>query len=132
MTDVVTPAKVWMIWNGRSSVWWRDDSCGYTRDLAEAGLYTKAEAERHSRPEQHERPVHIAEHAEYLRRSLERIRHKVQLLCAHTTMKERVGDAQYAWECADCGYVYGTSHRGDASRREEDRVSETTATPPGV
>lgn len=29
--------------------------------------------------------------------------------CMHTRMIERVGDANHAWECADCGYIYGRS-----------------------
>lgn len=29
--------------------------------------------------------------------------------CLHNAMRERTGDATRAWECADCGYVYGGS-----------------------
>lgn len=31
--------------------------------------------------------------------------------CEHNTMVERVDDPQYAWQCADCGYVYGLEQR---------------------
>lgn len=27
--------------------------------------------------------------------------------CTHNAMRERKGDAVHAWECADCGHVYG-------------------------
>lgn len=108
-----TERKDWMIWNGRWSTWWRENKCGYTRDIAEAGLYTKAEADRLCRPEESERPVHVTEHAEYLRRSLQRIEEKVRLLDEH-------------W------VEHGETVLRDAKRREEDRVSETTATPPSL
>lgn len=29
--------------------------------------------------------------------------------CRHSAMRERAGDARHAWECADCGHVYGNS-----------------------
>jgi hypothetical protein len=31
------------------AVWWRPDSCGYTQNILEAGLYSKEEAEETSR-----------------------------------------------------------------------------------
>lgn len=27
--------------------------------------------------------------------------------CSHNRMVERVNDPQFAWECADCGHVFG-------------------------
>ena len=27
--------------------------------------------------------------------------------CDHNAMVERPGDGTYAWECAECGYIYG-------------------------
>ena len=29
--------------------------------------------------------------------------------CTHTRMVERPNDSQHAWECADCGYLYGVA-----------------------
>jgi uncharacterized Zn finger protein len=29
--------------------------------------------------------------------------------CTHNRMRERLGDKALAWECADCGYVYGAT-----------------------
>lgn len=37
----------WLIWSNKRSCWYRPDSCGYTTDIAQAGIYTKAEAAQH-------------------------------------------------------------------------------------
>jgi hypothetical protein len=29
------------------------------------------------------------------------------VVCSHNAMVERVGDPLHAWQCADCGYLYG-------------------------
>ena len=34
-------------------------------------------------------------------------------ICRHNAMVERMDDNVHAWECADCGYIYGT----EASRQ---------------
>jgi len=34
--------------------------------------------------------------------------------CQHNTMIERKNDTDHAWQCADCGYVYGTPNFQDA------------------
>lgn len=34
------------------------------------------------------------------------MRHQIAT-CLHNTMKARRGDLTHAWECADCGYIYG-------------------------
>jgi hypothetical protein len=36
----------WLIWSYEHDAWWRPGSWGYTRELAEAGRYSAAEAER--------------------------------------------------------------------------------------
>jgi hypothetical protein len=42
----MTPDKDlrWMIWSNEHRAWWRPASCGYTRKIEEAGLYSYAEA----------------------------------------------------------------------------------------
>lgn len=32
------------LWSNKHSAWWRPNSQGYTQDVAEAGLYTEADA----------------------------------------------------------------------------------------
>src|SRR5262245_21716817 len=34
-------------------------------------------------------------------------RTKRGLICQHNSMIERPGDGTHAWQCADCGHVYG-------------------------
>lgn len=36
----------WMIWSWEHMAWWKPMSWGYTTEKAEAGLYTRAEAQR--------------------------------------------------------------------------------------
>ena len=36
----------WLIWSYEHDAWWRPGAWGYTRELAEAGRYSGAEAER--------------------------------------------------------------------------------------
>ena len=38
------PKPAYLIWSNEHRLWWRPESAGYTRKLAEAGRYTKAEA----------------------------------------------------------------------------------------
>lgn len=37
----------WLIWSNKWGSWYRSESCGYTRDIAQAGIYTKTEAATH-------------------------------------------------------------------------------------
>lgn len=39
--------SAWLIWSNKRKSWYRPDSRGYTTDIAEAGIYTKAEAAIH-------------------------------------------------------------------------------------
>lgn len=34
----------WLIWSNEHRAWWRAHSCGYTRRIEDAGLYSYAEA----------------------------------------------------------------------------------------
>ncbi len=36
--------------------------------------------------------------------------------CTHNAMVERKGDNAHAWQCADCGHVYGTDESEDIQR----------------
>jgi len=38
---------VWLIWSNKWGCWYRDNSAGYTSDIAQAGLYNRAKAEKH-------------------------------------------------------------------------------------
>lgn len=38
---------VWLIWSNKWSCWYRDGCSGYTDDIAQAGLYSKAQAAQH-------------------------------------------------------------------------------------
>jgi hypothetical protein len=44
--DVEAQAREWLVWNTQEGCWWRADECGYTRDIFQAGRYTRADAER--------------------------------------------------------------------------------------
>lgn len=37
----------WLIWSNKWGCWYRPNSQGYTKDIAQAGIFDKAEAERH-------------------------------------------------------------------------------------
>lgn len=37
---------LYLIWSLEHHAWWRPNSCGYTNCFQEAGIYTKADAER--------------------------------------------------------------------------------------
>jgi hypothetical protein len=39
-----SPEVKYLIWSNRREAWWRPESKGYTRDPAEAGRYTEADA----------------------------------------------------------------------------------------
>jgi len=41
----VTP-RTFLIEHRPSSLWWKPDRCGYTREILEAGLYSEDEARR--------------------------------------------------------------------------------------
>lgn len=41
------PDTVWLIWSNKWGCWYRDDCCGYTSDVAQAGLYDRQTAARH-------------------------------------------------------------------------------------
>ena len=48
--------------------------------------------------------------------------------CTHNVMTERVGDPVYAWQCADCGYVYGRD--GETTRTFQSyRLPDGTVVP---
>ena len=34
----------WMVWSIEQSAWWGPNSAGYTKDVRQAGLYTKEDA----------------------------------------------------------------------------------------
>jgi hypothetical protein len=38
--------RLWLIWSIQKNAWWKPESLGYTRAVAEAGRYTLDEAER--------------------------------------------------------------------------------------
>lgn len=38
--------------------------------------------------------------------------------CAHNAMRERPNDTTHAWECADCGYIYGSETSDQAIKGE--------------
>ena len=52
-------------------MWWKPRACGYTGDLLEAGLYTKAQAERIARANygRDERAVPVQEYLPFLRQA---------------------------------------------------------------
>lgn len=39
--------SVWLIWSNKNGCWYRDNSQGYTNDIAQAGLFDRDEAARH-------------------------------------------------------------------------------------
>lgn len=41
------PDAVWLIWSNKWNCWYRANSCGYTADVTQAGLYTREEAAKH-------------------------------------------------------------------------------------
>lgn len=45
------PDTVWLIWSNKWGCWYREDSCGYTSDIVQAGLYDRAAAAEHYTPE---------------------------------------------------------------------------------
>ncbi len=48
----MTTEPLYLVWSNEHGCWWRPNSCGYTTDRAQAGRYTKAEADdicRHAR-----------------------------------------------------------------------------------
>lgn len=54
--------KDWLIFEGRSGLFWRENRCGYG-DLSQAGLYTKAEAKLLAKdPSRQDRAHHVSEY----------------------------------------------------------------------
>lgn len=41
------PDEVWLIWSNKRGCWYAPDCCGYTTDIARAGLYDRAKAAEH-------------------------------------------------------------------------------------
>ena len=37
----------WLIWSNKRGCWYRPESCGYTINIADAGIFSKDEARRH-------------------------------------------------------------------------------------
>jgi hypothetical protein len=56
------PSEPWVVWSIEHDAWWRPGERGYTRELLLAGIYTKADAERHARNPENERamPLRVA------------------------------------------------------------------------
>lgn len=44
--DEASPAPQWLIWSHEHSAWWRPNRLGYTGDVAQAGRYTKEDAQQ--------------------------------------------------------------------------------------
>ncbi|MCW2763406.1 MAG: hypothetical protein JWR85_3607 [Marmoricola sp.] len=44
------PDALWVIWSNKWCRWYRADSCGYTADIIQAGLYTREQALEHYEP----------------------------------------------------------------------------------
>ncbi|MCW5722048.1 MAG: hypothetical protein KIS86_12985 [Devosia sp.] len=43
-TKVKFAGKLVRIWSGARGAWWRPGSCGYTNDIAQAGIYSFEDA----------------------------------------------------------------------------------------
>lgn len=41
------PDAVWLIWSNKWGCWYRDNCQGYTKDIAQAGLYDRDAARKH-------------------------------------------------------------------------------------
>lgn len=47
-----------VLWSHHHALWWRPDAAGYTSNVLEAGIYTKAEADRYSSADSSAYPLH--------------------------------------------------------------------------
>jgi hypothetical protein len=37
-------SELYLVWSNQHSAWWRPNSCGYTKQISDAGLYSRDEA----------------------------------------------------------------------------------------